>query len=92
MWWLGIPVSGELQTSSESLEVGFFNIEEALNLIENNDYKDISEAGFDLFRKDSKDFKLWDFWLAVMRGKSNKSAQKSDFWHSLPFLGLFLIA
>ncbi|AYV73401.1 hypothetical protein C2H98_18585 [Niallia circulans] len=63
---------GNYKQVQKSLEVVLFNIEEALNLIENNDYKDISEAGFDLFRKDSKDFKLWDFWLAVMRGKSNK--------------------
>ncbi|ADU32320.1 NUDIX hydrolase [Evansella cellulosilytica] len=33
MWWLGEPVSGELQTSVESVEVGFFSIEEALNMI-----------------------------------------------------------
>lgn len=32
MWWLGMPVSGEFQTSSESLEIGFYNIEKALIL------------------------------------------------------------
>ena len=52
---------GNYKQVQKSLEVVLFNIEEALNLIENNNYKDISEAGFDLFRKDSKDFKLWDF-------------------------------
>ncbi|MEY9971727.1 hypothetical protein ABH966_002100 [Lysinibacillus sp. RC46] len=39
MWWLGTPVGGELQTSCESLEVGFFDVEEALLLIENEDFK-----------------------------------------------------
>ena len=63
---------GNYKQVQKSLEVVLFIIEEALNLIENNDYKDISEAGFNLFRKDSKDFKLWDFWFAVKRGKSNK--------------------
>ncbi|MFJ8459002.1 NUDIX hydrolase [Lysinibacillus xylanilyticus] len=39
MWWLGTPIGGELQTSCESLEVGFFDVEEALLLIENEDFK-----------------------------------------------------
>lgn len=39
MWWLGSPIGGELQTSCESLEVGFFEVEEALLLIENEDFK-----------------------------------------------------
>ena len=40
MWWLGTFVSGSLKTSSESLEVGFFSIEEALKLIRNDDFKE----------------------------------------------------
>ncbi len=39
MWWLGTSIGGELQTSCESLEVGFFDVEEALVLIENEDFK-----------------------------------------------------
>ncbi|MFE3575655.1 hypothetical protein [Lysinibacillus sp. NPDC059133] len=39
MWWLGTPIGGQLQTSCESLEVGFFDVEEALLLIENEDFK-----------------------------------------------------
>ena len=39
MWWLGTPIGGELQTSCESLEVGFFDVEEAFLLIENEDFK-----------------------------------------------------
>ena len=39
MWWLGKPVRIELQTNIESLEVGFFSIEEALRMIKNNDFK-----------------------------------------------------
>lgn len=39
MWWLGAPIGGELQTSCESLEVGFFDVEEALILIEHEDFK-----------------------------------------------------
>ncbi|MCG7344828.1 NUDIX hydrolase [Sporosarcina sp. ACRSL] len=39
MWWLGTPVSGSLKTSSESLEAGFFGIEDALKLIRNDDFK-----------------------------------------------------
>lgn len=31
--WLGKPVGGELQTSSESLEVGYFTVEEALSMV-----------------------------------------------------------
>jgi len=54
---------GNYKQVQKSLEVVLFNIEEALNLIENNNYKDISEAGFDLFRKDSKYFKLGIFGL-----------------------------
>ncbi|SDZ41247.1 mutator mutT protein [Evansella caseinilytica] len=36
MWWLGKPAGGELQTSQESLEVGFFAVNKALQLIEND--------------------------------------------------------
>lgn len=39
IWWMGTPIGGELQTSIESLEVGFFNIEEALKIITNKDYQ-----------------------------------------------------
>lgn len=39
MWWLGKPIRGELQTSSESLEVGFFNRETAIQLIEQDAFK-----------------------------------------------------
>ncbi|MBX8944894.1 MULTISPECIES: NUDIX hydrolase [Lysinibacillus] len=40
MWWLGTPINGRLKTSKESLEVGFFSIEEALKLIRNDDFKE----------------------------------------------------
>ncbi|MFJ8090591.1 NUDIX hydrolase [Lysinibacillus sp. NPDC095746] len=40
MWWLGTPISGSLKVSKESLEVGFFSIEDALKLIRNNDFKE----------------------------------------------------
>ncbi|WP_285399167.1 NUDIX hydrolase [Lysinibacillus sp. fls2-241-R2A-57] len=39
MWWLATPIGGELQISFESLEVGFFDIEDALVVIENEDFK-----------------------------------------------------
>lgn len=38
-WWLGKPLEGELKTSAESLEVGFFSFEEALKMITNKDFK-----------------------------------------------------
>ncbi|UOE95227.1 NUDIX hydrolase [Alkalihalobacillus sp. LMS39] len=38
MWWLGSPVSGKLQTSVESVDVGFFSIEEAVNMIKIPDF------------------------------------------------------
>lgn len=40
MWWTGTPINGKLKTSIESLEVGFFSIEEALQLIKNADFKE----------------------------------------------------
>ncbi|KOP70300.1 ADP-ribose pyrophosphatase [Lysinibacillus sp. FJAT-14745] len=40
MWWWGTPVTEKLQTSIESLEVGFFNIEEALKMINNKNYQE----------------------------------------------------
>ena len=40
MWWLGKPINGSLKTSKESLEVGYFSIEEALKLIRNDDFKE----------------------------------------------------
>lgn len=40
IWWLGTPINGSLQTSKESLEVGFFSIEETLKLIRNDDFKE----------------------------------------------------
>ncbi|MGN7477027.1 NUDIX hydrolase [Solibacillus silvestris] len=40
MWWLGIPINGSLRTSEESLEVGFFCIDEALKLIKNDCFKE----------------------------------------------------
>lgn len=39
MWWIGTPISGEIQTGSESLEVGFFDLDDALHLIINEDFK-----------------------------------------------------
>lgn len=39
MWWLGAPINGTLKTSKESLEVGFFYIDDALKLIRNDDFK-----------------------------------------------------
>lgn len=40
LWWLGKPLEGELKTSDESLEVGFFSFEEALKMITNQDFKE----------------------------------------------------
>lgn len=40
MWWLGTAIDGKLQTSNESVEVGFFTIEQALQLITTNDFKE----------------------------------------------------
>ncbi|WP_336637276.1 NUDIX hydrolase [Lysinibacillus fusiformis] len=40
IWWLGIPINGSLKTSKESLEVGFFSVEDALKLIENEYFKE----------------------------------------------------
>ncbi|MBK3496374.1 NUDIX hydrolase [Viridibacillus sp. YIM B01967] len=39
-WWLGTPISSKFCTSSESLEVGFFDVKEALILIKNEDFKE----------------------------------------------------
>ncbi|MEO4052863.1 NUDIX hydrolase [Solibacillus sp. CAU 1738] len=39
MWWIGAPISGEIQTGLESLEVGFFDIDDAIRLINNEDFK-----------------------------------------------------
>ena len=39
-WWIGKPVKGELTTSSESLEIGFFKREDALKLITNVSFKE----------------------------------------------------
>ncbi|ATP39711.1 ADP-ribose pyrophosphatase [Solibacillus sp. R5-41] len=39
MWWIGTPISGEFQTGLESLEVSFFDIDDALQLIKNEDFK-----------------------------------------------------
>ena len=40
MWWLGTPINGNLKVSKESLEVGFFSIEDALKLIRNDGFKE----------------------------------------------------
>lgn len=37
--WLGKAIGGEMQTSSESLEVGFFTLEEALEMITWSNFK-----------------------------------------------------
>ncbi|KMK76782.1 NUDIX hydrolase [Alkalihalobacillus pseudalcaliphilus] len=39
IWWVGKVVSGALTTSTESLEVGFFEISEALALMTNEDFQ-----------------------------------------------------
>ncbi|WP_336283718.1 NUDIX hydrolase [Natronobacillus azotifigens] len=39
-WWLGKVVGGALETSVESLEVGFFDLEEALDRIKDNNFKE----------------------------------------------------
>ncbi|MBM7541181.1 NUDIX hydrolase [Amphibacillus cookii] len=39
MWWLAVSISGKPQTSSESLEVAFFDVEEALQLITHDEFK-----------------------------------------------------
>jgi 8-oxo-dGTP diphosphatase len=38
--WLGKAIGGEVQTSSESLEVGFFTLEEALNMVKWSNFKE----------------------------------------------------
>jgi len=38
--WLGKAIGGEMQTSSESLEVGFFTLEEALEMITWSNFKE----------------------------------------------------
>jgi 8-oxo-dGTP diphosphatase len=38
--WLGKAIGGHLQTSSESLEVGFFTIEEALEMVKWSNFKE----------------------------------------------------
>lgn len=40
LWWLGTPLNENLKVSKESLEVGFFSIEDALKLIRNDDFKE----------------------------------------------------
>ncbi|KAA9011271.1 NUDIX hydrolase [Niallia endozanthoxylica] len=37
--FLGVPIGGKLTTSSESLEVGFFPVEKALNMLTWNNYR-----------------------------------------------------
>ncbi|MDX5475664.1 MAG: NUDIX hydrolase [Bacillaceae bacterium] len=39
MWWLASPVGGEIRTCTESIEVNYFSLEEALHLIENEVFK-----------------------------------------------------
>lgn len=39
IWWVGKPVGGSLTTSNESLEVGFYSLEQALQLMTNEDFK-----------------------------------------------------
>jgi 8-oxo-dGTP diphosphatase len=38
-WWLGRAIGGSFQTSNESLEVNFYNLNDALKLIEREDFK-----------------------------------------------------
>lgn len=38
--WLGKSIGGEIQTSSESLEVGFFTIDEALKMVNYSNFKE----------------------------------------------------
>ena len=38
--WLAKSIGGEMQTSSESLEVGFFSIEEALKMVTYSNFKE----------------------------------------------------
>lgn len=38
--WLGKAIGGDLQTSSESLDVGFFTIEEALEMVKWSNFRD----------------------------------------------------
>ncbi|EAZ87872.1 bifunctional GMP synthase/glutamine amidotransferase protein [Bacillus sp. B14905] len=40
IWWLGTPINGSLKISKESLEVGFFSVEDAPKLIENDHFKE----------------------------------------------------
>jgi 8-oxo-dGTP diphosphatase len=45
--FLGKPIGGELTTSSESLEVGFFKLEEALRLVTWNNFRQRIEYSLD---------------------------------------------
>lgn len=38
MWWLGAPIGGEFELNTESLEIGYFNFEDCLTLIKNDQF------------------------------------------------------
>ncbi|MGE7919129.1 NUDIX hydrolase [Viridibacillus sp. NPDC093762] len=38
-WWLGTAMNSKIQTSSESLSVGFYDVKDALLLMKNEDFK-----------------------------------------------------
>jgi len=39
-WWMAKPINHKLRTSSESLQVMYVDIDEAMTLIENEDFKE----------------------------------------------------
>ncbi|WP_445486896.1 NUDIX hydrolase [Niallia sp. 03133] len=39
-WWLGTPISNILSTSCESLDVGYYQVEEALEMIKYEQFKE----------------------------------------------------
>ena len=39
-FWIARPIGGQLETCSESLEVGFFEVQEGLALVERDDFRE----------------------------------------------------
>ncbi|MGG3624660.1 NUDIX hydrolase [Bacillus gobiensis] len=39
-WWLGKPVSGEFKSGLESMEIGYFEIEQALQMIQIKEFRE----------------------------------------------------
>jgi ADP-ribose pyrophosphatase len=50
VFWMARPVGGQLRTCPESLDVGFFGKEEALSMIERDDFRNEVEKCLDFDR------------------------------------------